>query len=90
MNLTRIDDRAEAEIGHIGDSLTLLPFFSKANFTLADVGSGAGVPGIPLAIARSDARVTLIESTQKKAAFLDRAAKELGLANVRVSAARGG
>src|SRR5438874_1737958 len=73
MNLTRIDTRAEAEVGHVGDSLTLLPFLPRASFSLADIGSGGGVPGIPLAIVHPDAQVLLIESTQKKAAFLDRA-----------------
>lgn len=88
MNLTRIDTIAEAEVGHIGDTLTLLPFLPKGAFSMADVGSGGGVPGIPLAIARPDARVTLIESTQKKAAFLEHAAKEIGLTNIRVSSQR--
>jgi 16S rRNA (guanine527-N7)-methyltransferase len=84
MNLTRITDRPSAELGHIGDSLTLLAWLPKEPIRLADVGSGGGVPGIPLAIARPDARVVLIESTRKKAAFLKWAAAELGLANVLV------
>jgi 16S rRNA (guanine527-N7)-methyltransferase len=88
MNLTRIDTREEAEIGHVGDSLTLLRYLPKAGFTLADVGSGGGVPGLPLAIARPDATVLLIESTQKKAAFLQRAIDEMKLTNVRVSSRR--
>jgi 16S rRNA (guanine527-N7)-methyltransferase len=88
MNLTRIDTLAEAEVGHVGDSLTLLPFLPKTNFTLADVGSGGGVPGIPLAIVRPDAQVLLIESTQKKAAFLENTIRRIGLGNVRVSTHR--
>ena len=88
MNLTRIDDRAQAEVGHVGDALTLLPHLPQGPHRLADVGSGGGVPGIPLAIARPDATVTLIESTQKKAAFLTRTADALGLANVRTRAER--
>jgi 16S rRNA (guanine527-N7)-methyltransferase len=88
MNLTRIDTLAEAEVGHIGDSLTLLPFLPKSSFSLADVGSGGGVPGIPVAIARPDAKVTLIEATQKKALFLENAARQIGLTNVRVSTHR--
>ena len=88
MNLTRIDTIEEAAVGHIGDTLTLLPFLPKTNFTAVDVGSGGGVPGIPLAIARPDAKVLLIESTQKKAAFLERAVQQLNLTNVRVSARR--
>lgn len=88
MNLTRIADRSAAEVGHVGDSLTILPFLPKEAFSLVDVGSGGGVPGLPLAIARPDARVLLVESTQKKAAFLQEAAKELGLVNVTVSPMR--
>ncbi len=84
MNLTRITDRPAAEIQHVGDSLTLLPFMPTGAFSLADIGSGGGVPGIPLAIARPDARITLIESTKKKADFLTRTAATLQLANVRV------
>jgi len=52
--------------------------------TLADVGSGAGLPGIPLAIARPASRVALIESNHKKSAFLRQAVIELALANVNV------
>ena len=85
MNLTRITDRAAAEVQHVGDALTLLPLLPSGGFRLADVGSGGGVPGIPLAIARPDARVMLVESTKKKAAFLKGAAADLGLANVTVS-----
>src|SRR5688500_15919869 len=85
MNLTRIVDRASAEVQHVGDALTLLPFLPQVPLRLADVGSGGGVPGIPLAIARPDAQVLLIESTKKKAAFLRSAAAELKLENVSVS-----
>src|SRR4051794_31430954 len=70
MNLTRITDRAAAEVQHVGDALTLLPFLPGTSHRLADVGSGGGVPGIPLAIVRPDAQVTLVESTKKKAIFL--------------------
>lgn len=88
MNLTRIENRAAAEIGHVGDALTLLPFLPRGPHRLADVGSGGGVPGIPLAIARPGATVLLVESTQKKAAFLKSAIAELGLKNVSVSSWR--
>jgi 16S rRNA (guanine527-N7)-methyltransferase len=84
MNLTRITDRESAEVGHIADSLTLLAWLPRESVRIADVGSGGGVPGIPLAIARPDSTVVLIESTRKKAAFLEWAAGELGLANVHV------
>ena len=68
MNLTRITDRAAAEVQHVGDALTLLPFLPPGKVRLVDVGSGGGVPGIPLAIARPEATLMLVESTKKKAA----------------------
>lgn len=85
MNLTRIIDRAAAEVQHVGDALTLLPHLPREAIRIVDVGSGGGVPGIPLAIARPDATVMLIESTKKKAAFLRDAVRQLGLGNVSVS-----
>lgn len=88
MNLTRITDRAAAEVQHVGDSLTLLPHLPPAAnglIRIADVGSGGGVPGIPLAIARPDATVLLIESTKKKAVFLKHTIEALKLKNVSVS-----
>jgi 16S rRNA (guanine527-N7)-methyltransferase len=88
MNLTRITDRAMAEVQHVGDALTLLRFLPREPHQLADVGSGGGVPGIPLAIARPDARVVLIESTKKKAVFLRQTATALGLSNVTVLSER--
>jgi 16S rRNA (guanine527-N7)-methyltransferase len=88
MNLTRITDRAAAEVQHVGDALTVLPFLPKGAHRLADVGSGGGVPGIPLAIARPDAAVVLIEATKKKAVFLKETAASLGLSNVIVLSER--
>jgi 16S rRNA (guanine527-N7)-methyltransferase len=85
MNLTRITDRAAAEVQHVGDALTLLPFLGPGEIRIADVGSGGGVPGIPLAITRPDATVLLIESTKKKAAFLRQAIEALDLKNASVS-----
>jgi 16S rRNA (guanine527-N7)-methyltransferase len=88
MNLTRITDRAAAEVQHVGDALTLLRYLSPGPIRLADVGSGGGVPGIPLAIARPDASITLIESTSKKAKFLSETAAALELVNVKIRAER--
>ena len=88
INLTRITDRAAAEVQHVGDALTLLPYLPKEPFAAADVGSGGGVPGIALAIARPDATIRLIESTKKKAACLKRFVSELNLTNVMVLDAR--
>ncbi len=84
MNLTRITDRPAAEIQHVGDALTLLPFLPNGALQIADVGSGGGVPGLPLAIVRPEGRVVLIESTKKKAVFLRQTAESLGLSNVTV------
>jgi 16S rRNA (guanine527-N7)-methyltransferase len=88
MNLTRITDRPAAEIQHVGDALTVLPLLPKEPHQLADVGSGGGVPGIPLAIVRPDVTVVLIEATKKKAVFLRETATSLGLSNLTVLAER--
>jgi 16S rRNA (guanine527-N7)-methyltransferase len=90
MNLTAIKDPAEAWERHALDALTLLPLLAEigAGSRLVDIGSGGGLPGIPLAIARPDLRVTLIEATQKKAAFLSAVVEALGLAHVDVRAER--
>jgi 16S rRNA (guanine527-N7)-methyltransferase len=85
MNLTRIVDRESAERLHIADALTLLEHLPRHECRIVDVGSGGGVPGIPLAIARPDATVLLVESTKKKAAFLEHAIGALKLKNISVS-----
>lgn len=85
-NLTAIKDRDQAWQRHIVDSLTLLGGLENlpSGATVIDVGSGGGLPGIPLAIARPDIQLTLLESTGKKATFLTRCAKEIPLPNVQV------
>jgi 16S rRNA (guanine527-N7)-methyltransferase len=88
MNLTRITDRTAAEVQHVGDALTLLPFLPSGPIQVADIGSGGGVPGIPLAIIRPDARFTLVESTQKKANYLRDVVKQLKLTHVTISSTR--
>jgi 16S rRNA (guanine527-N7)-methyltransferase len=88
MNLTRITDRPSAELLHIADAMTLLPFLPSTAHRLADIGSGGGVPGIVLAILRPDAQVVLIESTAKKASFLTSTSQDLGLTNVTVDPRR--
>lgn len=82
MNLTRITDRADAQIRLLADSLDLLRFVPDDARSLIDVGSGGGVPGLPLAIARPDLRVTLLDATAKKVRFLEETARELGITNV--------
>ncbi len=85
-NLTAVRDRESMVTQHLLDSLVVVPHLMGT--TLLDVGSGAGLPGIPLALARPDSSVTLLESNAKKSAFLKQAAIELGLANVDVAHAR--
>jgi 16S rRNA (guanine527-N7)-methyltransferase len=90
MNLTAIETPDAAWERHALDALTLVPLLEdvSAGARLADIGSGGGLPGIPIAIARPDLLVTLIESTQKKASFLSAVAAALGLSNVNVHAER--
>lgn len=82
-NLTRIVDPREAAIKHIIDSLLPWQLFEGADQVL-DAGTGAGFPGIPLAIVLPLTRFILVESTQKKARFVEAAAGELQLPNVEV------
>ena len=81
-NLTAIREPERMLSHHVLDSLAVLPHLEGP--AIADIGSGAGLPGIPLALARPDWRVALIESNHKKTAFLRQAAIELGLGNVDV------
>lgn len=84
-NLTAITEYTQVQLKHFLDSLSAAPILQKAgvmNKALMDVGAGAGFPGMPLAIAFPDLRVTLLEATGKKVRFLDQLARELGLENV--------
>ena len=83
-NLTSIRNIDEVWRVHIFDSLTVLPRIGALNRddTLIDVGSGGGLPGIPLAIARPDLHIALLEATRTKAKFLERCVRELALGNV--------
>ena len=85
-NLTAIRDPLAMVVHPLLDSLSVLPHLPlpREGARLADAGSGAGLPGIPLAIARPRWHVALAEASQKKAAFLRQAAIELGLDNVEV------
>ena len=88
-NLTAIRDPLAMVAHHLLDSLAVVPHLPLAAAgRLADAGSGAGLPGIPLAIARPDWRVVLAEANQKKAAFLRQASIELQMANVEVHEGR--
>jgi 16S rRNA (guanine(527)-N(7))-methyltransferase RsmG len=86
MNLTRIQRLEDVVRLHYCESLFLGAHLPPGELEIADVGSGAGFPGIPLAILRSECRVTLIESHQRKAVFLREATR--GISNVNVVASR--
>jgi 16S rRNA (guanine527-N7)-methyltransferase len=81
-NLTAIRDRPGMLRKHVLDSLTLQPYLRGAR--VADVGTGAGFPGLVLAIVNPQRRFTLIEGTGKKARFVEQTAARLGLDNVQV------
>lgn len=85
-NLTALRDPAQAISHHLLDSLAILPHVGTG--TLLDVGSGGGLPGIPLAIARPELAVSMVDTVQKKTTFLQQAVIELALRNVTVHHAR--
>jgi 16S rRNA (guanine527-N7)-methyltransferase len=86
-NLTAIRDPREMVAKHLLDSLAMHPWLDGVG-SLADLGTGPGLPGIPLAIARPGLRVTLVESNGKKARFMREAVRQLGLSGVRVAESR--
>ena len=85
-NLTALRDPQQAISHHLLDSLAILPYV--ADGALLDVGAGGGLPGIPLAIARPQLAVSMVDTVQKKATFLQQAAIQLGLKNVAAHHAR--
>jgi 16S rRNA (guanine527-N7)-methyltransferase len=85
-NLTALRDPAQAISHHLLDSLAIQPHVGAGN--LLDVGSGGGLPGIPLAIAKPELSVSMVDTVQKKTTFLQQAAIELALGNVTVHHAR--
>lgn len=86
-NLTAIRDPRAMVTLHLLDSLAMQPYVAGAA-SLADLGTGPGLPGIPLAIASPDLQVTLVESNGKKARFLREAVRQLRLGNARVAESR--
>jgi 16S rRNA (guanine527-N7)-methyltransferase len=88
MNLTAIVDYEEVQVKHFLDSLTLTMVLSDAPAKVADIGTGAGLPGIALKIACPNIELTLIDSTQKKALFLNHIVAALGLEGVSVVTGR--
>jgi 16S rRNA (guanine527-N7)-methyltransferase len=88
-NLTAVRDIMEMINKHILDSLAIFPILQKESFvSLADVGTGAGLPGIPLAIACPDRKIILIDSNSKKTGFLKHAELITGIENIRIVNAR--
>ena len=90
-NLTAVRDPREMVTKHLLDSLAMHPYvdgLARAGGALADLGTGAGLPGIPLAIAKPGLRVTLVESAGKKARFMREAVRQLKLADVQVAESR--
>jgi 16S rRNA (guanine527-N7)-methyltransferase len=81
-NLTAVRQPADMVDRHILDSLVVLPWIKGPN--LLDVGSGAGIPGLPLAIVKPDVAVTCLDASAKKVRFMCQAVSELGLQNVQV------
>jgi 16S rRNA (guanine527-N7)-methyltransferase len=81
-NLTAVRDPAQMQIVHLDDSLSVAPFLRGK--TCLDVGSGAGLPGIPLAIVQPQRQFTLLDTNGKKTRFMQQAVLELGLKNVKV------
>ena len=81
-NLTAITDHQSGVVRHLLDSLAIAPYVDGER--LLDVGSGGGLPGIPLAIAYPDKEFTLLDSNSKKTRFLVQVKGELGLANLNV------
>ena len=92
LNLTSITGHEEVQIKHFLDSLTvtlaLEPPFDESSFRLIDIGTGAGLPGIPLKIVLPTIKLVLLEATAKKADFLRHLKDRLGLADVEVVVGR--
>jgi 16S rRNA (guanine527-N7)-methyltransferase len=81
-NLTAIRDRGKMVSGHLLDCLAVIPYMTGTR--VLDVGSGAGFPGIPIAVARPDIEIALLDGNHKKAAFLRQAVADLQLKNASV------
>ena len=88
-NLTSLTEEKEILIKHFLDSLVCFHFMPRSiAFSLIDIGTGAGFPGIPLKIVNPYIRLTLVDSVQKKVEFCKLLVKELGLSDVEVLHAR--
>jgi len=92
MNLTSVTDYEEVQVKHFLDSLTLITAIKPLNkgqrLSVIDVGTGAGLPGIPLKVLLPDIRLVLLEATARKTKFLQHVADKLGLDNVEIAVGR--
>ena len=79
MNLTAITDPVGIAVKHFADSLTAAPLLPEGKFSLIDVGTGAGFPGVPLALYRDDCKLTLLDSLNKRLTFLETVCREVDL-----------
>ena len=91
-NLTAIEDESDSIRLHLIDSITVLPvlrqFLKSSNPKIADLGSGGGLPAIPIAIVEPEWRLSLIEAVKKKAAFLQHVRGKLKLKNIEILSER--
>lgn len=87
-NLTAVRDPEQIVYRHLFDSLTLVPYLQPSHKRLIDIGTGAGLPGLPLAIVCADKEFVLLDSNAKKTRFIVQCVAELGLENVQVETAR--
>lgn len=85
-NLTAVRDPAEMVTKHLLDSLAISPYLQRGE--IIDIGTGPGLPGIPLALLRPDDQFTLLDSNSKKTRFVTQAVMELGIRNVTVVQSR--
>jgi 16S rRNA (guanine527-N7)-methyltransferase len=86
MNLTAIRERGQQVTKHLLDSLSIQPFLRGTR--IVDIGTGAGFPGLPLALVNPERQFTLLDSTAKKLKFIDHVAQLLGMSNVQTVHAR--